>query len=115
MTTFAWHCVDVRPVVLSRSAITPKPLNSPVRLNILDALRDGEKNVCELMDALDICQSTIFCNLAILRTSGVVLDRKEGTSVYYRASDEKLYALIRTLDEILKGQCEEVRKALETL
>ncbi len=92
-----------------------KALGSPLRLKILDALRDGEKNVCELMDALDICQSTVSCHLAVLRTSGVVLDRKEGTSVYYRVSDENVYALISTLDEVLKGQCKEVSKALEAL
>ena len=92
-----------------------KALGSPLRLKILTALGDGEMNVCELMDALDLCQSTVSCNLGVLRTSGVVLDRKEGTSVYYRVSDENVHALIGTLDEILKGQCEEVRKALEAL
>ena len=92
-----------------------KALSSPLRLRILDALRDGEKNVCELMDALETCQSTVSCHLGVLRTSGVVVDRKEGTSVYYRVSDKKVYALLRTLDEVLKGQCEEVRKALEEL
>ena len=92
-----------------------KALGSPVRLRILATLRDGERNVCELMDALGICQSTISCNLGVLRTSGVVVDRKEGTSVYYRASDERVYALIGLLDEILRGQCEEMRRALEAL
>ena len=92
-----------------------KALASPLRLKILDALREGEKNVCELMDTLGICQSTLSCNLSVLRTSGVLLDRKEGTSVYYRVSDKNVYALIKTLDEALKGQCEEVMKALDAL
>lgn len=92
-----------------------KALASPVRLKILDALRDGEKNVCELMDAVGMCQSTVSCHLSVLRTSRAVLDRKEGTSVYYRVSDENVYALLSTLDEILKGQCEELSKALEAL
>ena len=92
-----------------------KALASPLRLKILEALRDGEKNVCELMDALDICQSTLSCNLSVLRTSGVLSDRKEGTSVYYRVSDENVYALIKTLDQVLRGQCEGVVKALDSL
>ena len=92
-----------------------KALGSPLRLKILDALRDGEKSICELMDALGICQSTFSCNLGVLRTSGALLDRKEGASVYYCVSDENVYAPVRALDEVLKGQCEEMRKALEAL
>jgi ArsR family transcriptional regulator len=92
-----------------------KALASPLRLRILDALRDGEKNVCELMDALGACQSTVSCHLGVLRTSGLVLDRREGTSVYYRVGDERVYALMGTLDEVLRDQCEEIRKALEEL
>jgi len=92
-----------------------KALTSPLRPKIIEALKDGEKNVCELVEALETCQSTVSCHLGVLRTSGVVVDRKEGTSVYYRVSDEKVYALISTLDEILPGQCEEVRRTLEAL
>jgi len=92
-----------------------KALGSPVRLKLLNALKDGEKNVCELMDAVGMCQSTVSCHLSVLRTSGVVSDRREGTSVYYRVSDENVHALLSTLDEILKGQCEEVSKALAAL
>lgn len=92
-----------------------KVLGSPLRLKILGALRDGEKNVCELVDALGICQSTISCNLGVLRTSGVVVDRKEGCSVYYRVVNDKVYALMKTLDEMLRDQCEGMRKALEAL
>lgn len=92
-----------------------KALASPLRLKILEALRDGEKSVCELVDALGICQSTLSCNLAVLRTSGVLLDRKDGTSVYYRVSDKNVYALIKTLDQVLRGQCEEAMKALDSL
>lgn len=92
-----------------------KAIGSPLRLKILEALRDGEKNVCELMDALGAAQSTVSCHLTVLRTSGIVADRKEGCSVYYRVSDEKVYGLMKTLDEVLKGQCEEMKKALEGL
>jgi len=92
-----------------------KALASPLRLKIIEALRGGEKSVCELVDALGVCQSTLSCNLAVLRTSGAVLDRKEGCSVYYRVSNENVYALVKTLDKVLKAQCRQMTKALDTL
>ena len=92
-----------------------KALGSPLRLKILEALSDGEKNVCELMEVVGAPQSTVSCHLTVLRTSGVVTDRREGCSVYYRVSDENVYALMKTLDELLKSQCEEVKRALEAL
>jgi len=83
------------------------------RFPVFRVVRDREL----ILEKLGICQSTLSCNLSlsVLRTNGVLLDGKEGTSVYYRVSDKNVYALIKTLDAVLKGQCEEVMKALDAL
>ena len=47
----------------------------------------GELCVCELVAALDIIQPKVSRHLAVLRDSGVVMDRRDGTRVFYRLAD----------------------------
>ncbi|MGD9662511.1 MAG: metalloregulator ArsR/SmtB family transcription factor [Porticoccaceae bacterium] len=53
-------------------------------LSLLLIHEEGELCVCELMAALDIPQPKISRHLAQLRTSGLLLDRRQGQWVYYR-------------------------------
>ena len=55
----------------------------PTRVRIIAALRVGELCVCELVDALEISQSTLSTHLQVLRQTGMVIPRKEGRWVYY--------------------------------
>ncbi|MBS5050327.1 MAG: helix-turn-helix transcriptional regulator, partial [Desulfovibrionaceae bacterium] len=51
---------------------------------MVDALREGEKCVCELQALVGDDMSTISKHLAVLREAGVVSAEKRGTSIYYR-------------------------------
>ncbi|MCD6241585.1 winged helix-turn-helix transcriptional regulator, partial [Candidatus Bathyarchaeota archaeon] len=55
-----------------------KALADPVRLKIIEFLRDGEKCVCEIIPHVDIAQPLVSRHLKILRDSGLVRVRKEG-------------------------------------
>lgn len=48
----------------------------------------GELCVCELMCALDDSQPKISRHLALLRSTGLLLDRRQGQWVYYRLNPE---------------------------
>ncbi len=67
----------------SRAAIF-KALAHPVRVLIVDALRAGERCVCELNELAPIDPSGISRHLAVLKQAGILADRHEGTWVYYR-------------------------------
>jgi ArsR family transcriptional regulator, arsenate/arsenite/antimonite-responsive transcriptional repressor len=68
----------------------------PTRVRIIAALRRGELCVCELVDALEINQSTLSGHLQVLRQTGLVRTRKEGRWIYYSLTDQKT-ALIEAL------------------
>jgi len=53
------------------------------RLNILDRLKEGERCVCELTDALQTGQSRLSFHLKVLKDAGLVHDRPEGRWIYY--------------------------------
>lgn len=65
-------------------------LANPVRLKILYLLRDGEKSVNELARILELPQANVSQHLAVLRDRNIVLTRREGTSIYYRISNQKI-------------------------
>lgn len=71
-----------------------KALGHPVRIRILELLRTGEQSVSQLHDALDIDISSVSQQLAVLRARQLVVGRKQGTSVYYRAVDDRIYDLL---------------------
>jgi len=64
----------------------------PTRRALLDALMPGECNVSELVALLDVTQSAVSQQLAILKSAGLVEERAEGRFRYYRLRAEPLAA-----------------------
>lgn len=56
------------------------------RLRILELLRGGEKCACELLEHLEIGQSTLSHHMRVLCDSGIVRSRAEGKWTYYSIS-----------------------------
>ena len=63
-----------------------KTLSDPTRVRVLALLEQEELAVQELMDVLGMAQSRVSRHLAILREAGLLMDRREGTYVFYRFS-----------------------------
>lgn len=93
-----------------------KALANPIRLMIIDYLRDGEKCVCEIVDKLKEEQSNVSKSLGILKTNGLIKDRKEGLNVYYRLNlcciDHFFNCLDNIISENLNQQKELIEKAI---
>ncbi len=78
-----------------------KALAHPVRLQILHILGHGEACVCHLIAILRRPQPYISQQLGVLREAGLVEDRREGQSVFYRLASPKVQELIRLGQELL--------------
>ena len=74
-----------------------KALSDPVRLNILDFLRDGEKCVCEIVPHVKRIQPVVSRHLKMLKDCGIVRDRKEGNRRLYSITDQGIF---RILDDV---------------
>ena len=74
-----------------------KAMAHPVRLQILDMLRQGETCVCHIENALEKRQPYISQQLMVLREAGLVEYRKEGLQVYYRLIGLNTIELLNTL------------------
>lgn len=69
---------------MERTAEILKALSDPTRLRIMSLLRHGELCVCDLMEALQLPQSTISRHLAILKHAGWVSAQRSGKWMHYR-------------------------------
>jgi ArsR family transcriptional regulator len=69
--------------VFKKQARVLKALANESRLKIVDRLSRGECSVGELTDLVGSDRTTVSKHLAVLRAHGIVLDRREGTAVYY--------------------------------
>ena len=79
------------------------------RLMALSLLQSGEKCACELLEQVNVSQSTLSHHMKILVESGVVASRKDGKWMYYSISQEgseKAIALLKTLTELAVDQTE---------
>ncbi|MFN8132394.1 MAG: metalloregulator ArsR/SmtB family transcription factor [Solirubrobacteraceae bacterium] len=91
-----------------------RALAEPMRIKLLDALRDGGLTVGELTERLGASQQNVSRHLGVLHQAGLVDRSKQGTFVRYAIADDGVFALceqvcgglhrqIRDLDDILAG------------
>src|ERR1700722_7711533 len=76
-------------------------LGHPARVRILELLRDGERSVGGLQAELDLDSGGTSQHLAALRRIGVVESRREGTTVYYRVDDKRVFDLLAAGRDII--------------
>lgn len=68
-------------------------LGEPIRIQLLQALQPGERNVSDLVGAVGSTQSNVSKHLRILQDAGLVGRRQDGNSVYYAITDPTVFAL----------------------
>jgi DNA-binding transcriptional ArsR family regulator len=78
-----------------------RALAHPVRIRLLEVLSAGEQNVQALQHKLQLDQPIVSQQLARLRASGIVVSRKEGTTVVYDLADPMLADLLKIAKDIL--------------
>jgi ArsR family transcriptional regulator len=71
-----------------------RALSAPVRIAIVLQLRDSERCVHELVDALGVTQPLISQHLRVLKSAGVVDGERHGREVLYRLADEHLSHIV---------------------
>ncbi len=83
-----------------RAAVVARALSDPKRLCVLESLAAGEMSVSELSTHVGCQVPNMSQHLAVLRTAGLVVTRREGNTVFYRLADPRVleaYQLIQTI------------------
>jgi DNA-binding transcriptional ArsR family regulator len=104
-----------QPPIYALKADFFRALGHPVRVRILQLLRDGERTVGSLQAALELDSGGTSQQLAALRKQGLVESRREGTSVYYRVKDPRTLELLELAKAIIVANLEEGQALLDGL
>lgn len=92
-----------------------KSLAHPVRLEIIEYLKDKEASVGEMVKKTGVEQSGISKHLAVLRQAGIVSSRQEKATVYYSIRDRDIFSVLRPIAEILRKKLRESQDMLARL
>ena len=90
-------------------------LGHPARVRILELLRDDERSVGALQAELGLDSGGTSQHLAALRRIGLVESRREGTSVYYRGADARVFDLLAAGRDVITQQLAEQQSILREL
>jgi ArsR family transcriptional regulator len=110
-----WSSRPGQPPIFVLNADLFRVLGHPVRVRVLQLLRDGELSVGALQLALALDSSGTSQHLTALRKQGLVASRKEGTTVYYRVKDPRTLKLLELSMVIIMARLEENRTLLDDL
>jgi len=100
------------PEVIALIAERFKSLAEPARLEMLNALREGEMTVGQLVDRTGLGQANVSKHLQSLYAAGFVGRRKEGLYVYYYLADTAVLTLCDIMCGRLENEVASRRKAL---
>ena len=92
-----------------------KALAHPLRISILDSLRDGERTVAEISQQFEIEPANASQQLAVLRNKNIIVARKVGANVYYSVIDPTIFKLLDAAREIFNNHLAGVRSMLEEI
>jgi len=90
-----------------------KALAQPMRLKILEVLKDGEKCVCKIYPAVGGEQSNISRHLIFMKKAGILNCRKEGLMVFYSVRNPRVFEVLGLIKDLLRSQMEETHRAFE--
>lgn len=110
------HRMPYRLLAATELAEFLRALAHPRRIQIIEELRSGEKDVATMAKATGLAHSGVSQHLMVLRGHRVVAERREGRRVFYRLRSVELADwLVKGMDFVapMNQQNDEVRRAIK--
>jgi ArsR family transcriptional regulator len=76
-------------------------LANPKRLQIVGLLKHGEVSVGEMVKAMGIPKANVSQHLSIMRQKGIIISRREGTTIYYTLASPKITEACSIMRDVL--------------
>ncbi len=102
-------------VLFERQAEIVKSIAHPLRIAILDFLKDGEQCVCDISEHVNSERSNVSRHLSVMVNAGVLGYRKEGLKVIYHLKTPCILEFFSCVTGVLKQQVKESQNLLKSL
>jgi ArsR family transcriptional regulator len=108
MNEQAWQLCEMKAEVFAAAG-------HPIRLAIIEFLRDGTKCVCEIVAYLGAERSNVSRHLAVLLQAGIVTHEKQGLKMLYSLKTPCILGFLECVTNILRQRATETQAVLESL
>ena len=98
-----------------KQAEIAKAISHPLRVAIVDFLKDGEQCVCDIAEEVGSERSNVSRHLSMMVRTGILDYRKEGPKVIYRLETPCILEFFSCVTRMLKHQVRENDKLLRAL
>lgn len=102
----------IEAMVFERQAQICKAFASPLRLQIIDLVSQGECAAADIQEALNISKANLSQHMAILKHAGVLTTRRQGKQTYCSLAIPEVKQACQLIKKVLYAQVEEARKLL---
>ena len=89
-------------------------LGEPMRLKLLNVLRDGERCVQDLVDETQTSQANVSKHLKVMLQAGILAKRSQGTQAFYRVTDDLIFELCNLVCDRLATRIEQQAQDFRT-
>ncbi len=90
-----------------------KALSNPVRLKILNAIKDQNSCVCDLVKVVGETQPQVSRHLSALKNAGILTAEKTGTRICHRIKSKEVYRLLELSKGIIREKNEKIMSTLD--
>ena len=104
-----------KAALFERQAEIAKAVAHPLRIAVIDFLKDGEKCVCEIAEHIGSERSNVSRHLALMVHAGVLSCRKDGLKVFYTLRTPCVAEFLSCVVRVLRQQAKENEKLLASL
>lgn len=91
-----------------------KALSDDTRLYIIDMLSREEMCACDILECVNISQSTLSYHMKILTESGLINSVKDGSWIRYSINNPKFEILLKFMNEVLNEKSECICKSIKS-
>ena len=101
--------------LFEKQAEIAKAIAHPVRVAVLEFVKNGEQCVCDIADFVGTERSNLSKHLSVMVNAGVLASRKDGLKVMYRIKTPCVLKFLDCLKDCIKEQAAEQQALLESL
>ena len=102
-------------LLFQKQAEVAKAIAHPLRIAIIDFLKDGEQCVCDIAEHIGSERSNVSRHLSVMVNAGVLEYHKEGLKVIYRLKCPCFLDFFSCIIRVLKQQAKENEKLLTAI
>jgi DNA-binding transcriptional ArsR family regulator len=102
-------------LLFQKQAQVAQAIGHPLRLGIIDFLKDGEQCVCDIAEHIGSERSNVSRHLSVMVAAGVLEHRKEGLKVIYRLKCPCILEFFSCISGVLKQRVKDDKEILKAL